>query len=78
MLVSFNNSRNSSYFEELQRISPKFFFCLLLQMAELFDRDIKTIGKHIANTGCEEPEFQISYAVRSKKSQTGIAHTHIK
>lgn len=29
------------------------------QMAELFDRDIKTIGKHIANARREELEGQV-------------------
>lgn len=32
------------------------------QMAELFDRDIKTIGKHIANARCEELEDQVVVA----------------
>ncbi len=32
------------------------------QMAELFDRDVKTIGKHIANTRREELEGQVVVA----------------
>lgn len=40
----------------------KLLFSNRAQMAELFDRDVKTIGKHIANTRREELEGQVVVA----------------
>lgn len=41
------------------------------QMAELFDRDIKTIGKHIANARREELENQVVVANFATTTQHG-------
>lgn len=40
-------------------------------MAELFDRDIKTIGKHIANARREELENQVVVANFATTTQHG-------
>ncbi len=51
------------------------------QMAELFDRDIKTIGKHIANARREELENQVVVANFATTTQhgalTGKTQTHM-
>ena len=41
------------------------------QMAELFDRDVKTIGKHIANAKLEELEGQVVVAKFATTTQHG-------
>ena len=42
-----------------------------VQMAELFDRDIKTIGKHIANARHEELKGQVVVAKFATTTQHG-------
>ncbi|MBR4489982.1 hypothetical protein IKP13_05040, partial [bacterium] len=42
-----------------------------IQMAELFDRDIKTIGKHIANARHEELKGQVVVAKFATTTQHG-------
>lgn len=41
------------------------------QMAELFDRDVKTIGKHIANARREELDGQVVVANFATTTQQG-------
>ena len=51
------------------------------QMSELFDRDIKTIGKHIANARREELAEQVVVAkfatTTQHGAQTGKTQTHM-